>query len=216
MNLKHATLIDVVQGSPEWLQARAGVATASHFAEILSKGRGGGESVGRKDYRYKLVAERLTGFYIQNGWTSAEMQWGTNNEPVAALEFSLETGLPVQEVGFIKLDYLEAGASLDRLVGDDQLLEIKAPKTSTHVQYLEKGEMPTKYKAQVQGQLWISERKSGYFMSYDPRLPSNLSKMIVKVERDEEYIQMLATEVEQFLSEVDQTVAKLKGLGEKL
>ena len=212
MNLKHANLIDVVQGSDEWLQARAGVATASHFSDILAKGRGGGEAVGRKDYRYKLAAERLTGFYIQSGWTSADMQWGIDNEPVAAIDFSLEMSLSVKEVGFIKLDYLEAGASLDRLVGDNQLLEIKCPKTSNHVQYKEKNELPSKYKAQVQGQLWISERESGYFMSYDPRLPGSLNKMIVKVERDEDYIQMLAGEVEQFLTEVDETVDKLKGM----
>jgi hypothetical protein len=30
----------VIQGSPEWLQARCGNATASEFASILAKGEG--------------------------------------------------------------------------------------------------------------------------------------------------------------------------------
>ena len=33
-------IIDCAQGTPEWLTARAGIATASNFAAILSKGKG--------------------------------------------------------------------------------------------------------------------------------------------------------------------------------
>jgi hypothetical protein len=54
-------IITCEQGSPEWVRSRLGIPTASEFAAILTKGRGGAESKTRLSYLYKLAGERLTG-----------------------------------------------------------------------------------------------------------------------------------------------------------
>ena len=52
--------IDYPQGTPEWLQARAGKVTASRINDVMAKIKTG-ESAARKDYKAQIVAEILTG-----------------------------------------------------------------------------------------------------------------------------------------------------------
>jgi len=48
------------------------------------------------------------------------------------------------------------------------------------------------------------------FVSYDPRLPVDLELFVARLERDEEYIQLITDEVIKFDNEVTQLVNKLK------
>ena len=210
------TMHDVQQSSDEWFSLKAGVASTSNFDSILAKGRGGNEAVTRKAYRIRLAIERITGRYIQSEFKSYDMQRGNEQEEVAALAYTLGQDRSVKEVGFAKLNHLEAGASFDRIASDsfsnEWPLEIKNPRLHNHIEYVMAGELPSKYKPQVQGQLWIGEYQYSDFMSYNGDAPAGLDRLILRVERDEDYIQMLAGEVEQFLTEVDETVDKLKGM----
>jgi hypothetical protein len=56
----------------------------------------------------------------------------------------------------------------------------------------------------VTGRQWCD------FVSFDPRLPEDLQLFVVRLERDEEYIKAMEIEVEKFLSEVEETLTKLK------
>jgi hypothetical protein len=47
-------------------------------------------------------------------------------------------------------------------------------------------------------------------MSFDPRLPINAQIFIIRIERDEKFIEMLAKEVESFLGEVDKMYQYIK------
>lgn len=194
----------MLQRSPEWYEARLGKATASRFADILAKTRTG-EGAGRKNYRAELVIERLTGLPTDT-YTNGYMQWGTDYEDMAVLEYELSTGNNTDECGFIDHANLKAGASPDRLVGSDGLLEAKAPNSATHIETLKFGVVPGKYIPQIQGQLWITGRKWCDFVSYDPRMPSGLRLFIKRVERDDEYVALLETEVTKFLDEVKEEV----------
>ena len=80
-------------------------------------------------------------------------------------------------------------------MGDNGLLEIKCPNTVTQIQRYLKGEFPTEYKAQVQGQLWVSERDWCDFVSFDPRINTSADYFQVRVYRDEDYIFNLAGQV---------------------
>ena len=193
-------LEQVEQRSPEWYAQRLGKATASSFGAIMTKGRSG-ESAARKNYRAQLVAERLT-HEKEEGYTTSSMQWGIDTEDTARLEYELESGNTVDETGFWQHETIQAGASPDGLIGEDGLLEIKCPNTATHIETLKKQQVPYQYYWQVMGQLWITGRKWCDFMSYDPRLPSNASKIIIRVERDEDQIRELEAEVKTFLREV--------------
>lgn len=191
----------MLQRSPEWYEARLGKATASRFADILAKTRTG-EGAGRKNYRAELVIERLTGIPADN-YTNAAMQWGTEYEALAKMEYELSTGNSIKEVGFIDAIGLRAGASPDGYVDETGLVEIKAPNSATHIETLKLGEVPAKYIPQIQGQMWITGCEWCDFVSYDPRMPAELRLFIKRVSRDDKYIEQLEAEVTKFLEEVD-------------
>lgn len=202
-------MIEFVQGSPEWHQARLGCATASRFGDILATTKTG-YSTSRTNYAAQLVLERLTGA-AQDSFINDAMRHGTDTEPFARMAFEAKTGLMVTEVGFIKsAEWI--GCSPDGTIEDDAGLEIKCPASATHLETLLAGKLPPKHVAQVQGSMWVTGRKQWHFVSFDDRFPSHLRMFHVLVERDDAYIKNLDTEVTKFLAEVDSAVEKLSQL----
>lgn len=206
-----AKLILAEQRSPEWFAARLGRATGSRFNDIICRTRSG-YAASRKNYRAELIVERLTGTK-DDSYTSSAMQWGIDNEPVARLQYMLNTGKDVEDTGFWIHDELMAGASPDGFVGTDGLLEIKCPNTATHIDTLTYKKLPKQYLAQVQGQMWITERKWCDFVTFDPRMPENAQMLVIRVDRDDDYIKELEIEVTNFLEEVDQLLEFVKDYG---
>lgn len=199
-----AQISNAIQGSEEWQLDRIGKATASRFNDILAFTRNG-FGAARKNYAAELVAEILTGVRSDN-YKSKSMEWGTETEPVARLQYQLVTGNEVEETGFWSHDTLPAGASPDGLVNHDGILEIKCPNTATHIETLTTQQIPKQYIPQVQGQLWITEKLWCDFVSYDPRLPENAQLVVIRVSRDEQYILELQEKVEEFMLDVQKQV----------
>jgi hypothetical protein len=85
-------------------------------------------------------------------------------------------------------------------------LEIKTALGHIQIERLQKGTLPTEHIAQVQGGLWITGRKWWDFTSYSRGLPP----LIVRVERDEEYIAKLAAAVDAFNQELDSIVQSIR------
>lgn len=201
-------IIDFPQGTDEWLASRAGKVTASRIADVMAKIKTG-ESAARRDYRAQIIAEILTGKPQGDTFTNAEMQWGTETEPFARSAYEVAEGILVDSVGLVLHPTIDrAAASPDGLAGDG-LLEIKCPKTSTHLQYLLDGVAPAKYQPQMLWQLACTERPYCDFVSFDPRLPSDLQLFKVRFERDDKRIAEMEAAVLAFLAEVDATIAKL-------
>ena len=188
---------NVQQGSPEWKSLRCGRITASCFSDVLCKG------AGRDNYMMKIIAERLTGI-SQDGFVNAAMEWGTQQEPYARLAYEAHKDVAVQQIGFAEYDSY-VGVSPDGLVGDDGLLEIKSPNSSTHIEYLLRGKIPSKYVAQVQGQLWVMGRQWSDFCSFDPRVKER-PYCCYRVERDDKYIDNLKSEIGKFISEMNDRI----------
>lgn len=202
-------ILDFPQGSAEWLQSRAGKVTASRIADVMAKIKTG-EAASRRDYKAQIVAEILTGKPQEDGFTNSAMQWGTEQEPFARSAYEVAMDLMVDTVGLVLHPAIDrAAASPDGLAGDG-LLEIKCPKTATHLQYLLAGVAPAQYQMQMLWQMACTERAWCDFVSFDPRLPEDLQLLIVRFERDDKRIAEIETEVKLFLSEVDETIAKLK------
>lgn len=199
------------QGSPEWHQARAGLATASCFADILATIKSG-EAAARRNYRAKLVVERLTGKVVESGFKSAAMQQGTEREPLARSAYEIATGNMVQEVGFMVDDMHQAGCSPDGLIGDDGLLEIKCPELAAHLDYLRIKSEPPAYTAQIQGQLWISGRQWCDFVSFNPDYPEHLQLIVRRIHRNEAQITSLQLAVAMFMQEVREEVESVQRL----
>lgn len=200
-------IIDAVQGTPEWLAARAGRVTASMISNVLMKP----ETAGFRDYQAQLVAEILTGKPQGSDYTNVHMQFGTETEPLARSAYEAETGFSVDEVGLCIHPTIErAGASPDGLVGNSGLVEIKCPKVATHLAYLIAGVVPATYRNQMLWQMACTERDWCDFVSFRPDLPEHLQLFIVRFKRDSAKILELETAVISFLSTVDAMLAKLK------
>ena len=197
------------QRTDEWFSARLGKVTASRIADVCARTKTGW-GAGRKNYMAELVAERLTGTR-QEGFTNAAMQWGTDQEPEARIAYEFYRDASVAEAGFIPHPSIaETGASPDGLVGDDGLVEIKAPNTATHLETLLGAELPQKYFYQIQWQLACTGRQWCDFVSFDPRLPESMRLHVERVKREDAVIAALEKDVTDFLNELRDTVHRLK------
>ena len=196
-------IIDHEQGTQEWLQARLGCPSGSGFSNLITSG--GKPSTSAERYINALIAEAVI-----NESTPIEntpwMQRGTDLEPLARMNYELENDVEVEQVGFCMHDTLRCGVSPDGLVGVSGGIEIKCPKPSTHIAYLRAGKLPSVYKAQVMGCLWITEREWWDFMSFHPQLPN----LVVRVNRDEEYIKQLERLVTHACEIIEKEVATIK------
>lgn len=185
-------IYDCEQGSPEWLQARLGVPSASRFSDVLAKGQG----ITRKKYLLTLAGEAITG-ELTDGYSNKHMERGQAMEDEARQAYAFNRDADPVAVGFMRRDRI--GASPDSLIGDDGLLEIKTKLPALQLEVLERDTLPPEHKAQVQGQLLVSGRAYVDFVSYWPKLPI----FIVRVERDEAYIKTLEQALADFVGELD-------------
>jgi hypothetical protein len=169
---------------------------------ILAKSKNGGEAVTRRKYKVKLVAERISGEPVISDFTSAHLDRGREQEPLARMAYEAHCGLLAIEVPFLKHPTIAwVGASLDGEVDTDGTVEIKCVMPHIQVDTILSGGVPPEHVAQIQGGLWVTGRQFCDFISYSPTLPGNLSLCVYRVMRDEKYIAMLEAEVLQFLAE---------------
>lgn len=202
------TIHQCKQGSEEWRRLRAGVITSSDFDQIVTPG--GKLSKQWEDHAHKLIAERISGEVIDSP-TSAAMAAGRYFEPEAALWYEFENSVTTEQVGFCTVDIggFLIGASPDRLVGNDGLLEIKCPLPKTHVGYLLRDSgMYLPYKPQVQGQLLVTGRQWVDCVSYCPSFPPSCHR----IHRDFIYCATLTNALEEFCARVARMEEKIRGM----
>jgi len=166
----------IEQRSPEWYQARVGKITASRFKDVMDRTQKGLPGARRTAYMRSLLAERMTGAMVDN-YANDAMKHGIETEPLAIEAYESTTAQFAEEAGFYLHPRFEfVGASPDRLVGDDTLVEVKCPSTQTHLETIANG-MSEDHKPQIQGQLWVTGRKlsrlPSFFLSFPlPWVPS--------------------------------------------
>lgn len=197
--------MDMPQGSPEWFAAHMGIPTASQFGRILTAtGKPSSQADG---YLHWLVAERLLGQNIADPGSTPWMERGTELERQAVAYYELQTDVTTETVGFCLTDDRRIGCSPDRFVGTAGGLEIKCPSAAVHVGYL-LDELPLKFKPQVQGCMMVTGRKWWDLLSFNPLLPPAL----VRIPRDEEYIEGLSKILPVFCAKVDEATERLSAL----
>lgn len=201
----------MTQGTEAWFERRIGKLTASRMADVLAITKSG-PSASRKNYLAQLVAERLTGTR-QESFTNAAIEWGVENEPLARAEYEILTDCSVDQVDFVDHPSIEwCGASPDGLVSNNGLIEIKAPNTATHIDYLLAGKPPAKYIPQMALQLACTGRQWCDFVSYDPRMPEQHRLFVVRFTPDAEYMKKINIEAAAFLAEVESVIQQITGL----
>jgi putative phage-type endonuclease len=170
-----------------------------------------GEAAARRDYRSQLVAEILTGRPQDDGFMNDEMRWGVEQEPFARAAYEVSAEVLVDKVGLVLHPTIDrAAASPDGLIDAEGVLEIKCPKTATHLQYLMDGIMPSKYEPQVMWQLACTGRQWADFVSFDPRLPEKMRLFKVRVARNDKRIAELEAEVLSFLKDLDRMLETVR------
>ena len=195
----------IQQGTAEWHQLRLGKVTASRVADILAKTKTG-PSASRNNYLIELALQRVTKT-IEESYTNAAMEWGTQTEPQARVAYEVKTGNFVDQVAFIDHPTITGfGCSPDGIVDLDGLIEIKCPNSATHWSYIKANEPPNKYFIQMQAQMAVTGAKWCDFVSFDPRMPERSQLLVVRVMRDPEYILYMEAEIVQFLKEVEKEV----------
>ncbi len=205
----------IVQGTEEWRALRVGKVTASRVADVVRRTKSG-YSTSRKNYSAFLLCERLTGRPTET-FKSAEMNWGTEKEPDARAAYEFMRDVTVEQVAFVDHPSIRmSGASPDGLVGEDGLIEIKCPNTSTHLDSLLYGGVDEDYVIQMQWQMACTGRQWCDYVSFDPRLPPHLQLFIKRIPRDQKAIIALENEVVSFQRELESLIESLPKSAEEI
>lgn len=198
---------DIVQNSPQWDKIRIGIATASCFDQLITAVKAE-PSKQAAMYENEIVAEILTG---QSQDDFGGTRWtirGHELEPEAIECYRLmRDNAEVTHGGFFTNDAATYGASPDNLVNDDGLLEVKCLSAKHHIRMLLNPLPEQEHRPQLQGQLLVTGRAWVDNLFYHPQLPP----LIIRVERDEEYIAKLQTALDQFTVNVQTKLSKIRG-----
>lgn len=207
-------LVEAPQGSEEWLAARAGVITASRFADARSKltraskaGKAGDPSGKAIEYAWQVALERIAGQPVSASFETWAMRRGSELEPEARMAYEMQTGLLASEEGLLLADDRVFGYSADGLVGDDGLIEIKCPANCQKIGdiWSHPETATSEYIDQIMGGLWLTGRQWCDFIMYCPWLePVGKALFIKRVERDEQYIAELEADLVRFKALVDE------------
>lgn len=199
--------IAVEQNSLEWLQARAGVVTASELDAVITPEFKARKGEGVTTYLAQKVAERWIGGSLP-GFQSIDMELGKILEDDAIPAYEFEYNEKITRVGLLTTDCGRIGCSPDGLIGEDGGIEIKCPRADTHVRNLITGQIPKEYIIQIHTGLYVTGRKWWKFMSYHRRFPS----LVVTVERDEALIERMREAIMPFLERLDAAMLHLTQL----
>lgn len=191
----------MIQGSPEWLAVKAGKISGSRFKAVMAlHKRTGKPNKPRLDLIEDLRRELVTGVL-----TAVEpneyMAHGTRCEPIACALYEFLHDVEVQHAAWIPHPTLEyVGFSPDGLIGDDGMLEIKSPALEPrHLRTVDSQQCPEDYIPQVQGGMWVTGRQWCDFASFWE--PTH-DLCVVRVHRDETFIQRLAAECAEVWAQV--------------
>jgi predicted phage-related endonuclease len=206
------TIVDAPQRSDDWFRARLGRLTGSRACDMVAQIKSG-EAAARRDLRTQLVVERITHQLQENGFVNWDMVRGIELEDEARAAYEAKTGYLVRQTGFLSHDELMAGCSLDGDVDEfTGIVELKAPRSATHLSYWRLNAIPVTYRPQLLHNLWISGAQWVDFCSYDPRFPEALQLFTARLERNDFEVMAYERTVRAFLDSVDAEYAAVLGL----
>ena len=191
---------NLIQGTPEWLQVKAGKFSCSTFSDLFAKETTQAYQGAIND----VVYGKLTGEPVES-FSNDIMKRGNEMEPFAREAYEIETFNKVNQVGFIELNEW-VGYSPDGLIGDDGLLEIKCPKHSTLIEYHLSQKIPTKYYWQMLGGMYVTGRLWCDYYVYHPKL----KPLLIRLERNEADIKLLEQKLNEVIEIAKQRIEKLK------
>lgn len=215
-------ILNLEQGTPEWLAARKGIPTASRAINIITPS--GVRTARSKEYAIELCAECIDpkeeskfrgtfhtkrGNLLEDDARKAFEKATDDHDPARVPEarnyMVTKSGVIADQVGICLHDELIAGCSPDALLrrsDEDRYyagLEIKCPCLKKHIEYVMEGGVPMKYMPQVHWSMVITGLP-WVFMSFYP----GLRPLIVEV-RPSEFTKKVERAMRQFCAEYERT-----------
>lgn len=178
---------------------KKGYITPSSFKKIMTTTRGGsGFGQTALTYADEVVLDILG--VERNELYTASLTHGIENESLAIDRYTEETLNAVVSVEepIVHSDFDFIAGTPDGLIGSDGIVEIKCPfNPVNHLGNLRWKTNPeetqiSEYWWQIQGYLWITDRKYCDFVSFDPRFPYDKQITIKRIERDQSEIDKLS------------------------
>lgn len=194
--------INIDQHSDAWFKIRMGRITASKFANLMASEN----TVGYKGLITDIASERIIN-EIDDPYFDSNMERGIELEPEACNYYSEIHETQIEKVGFCIPDEDDEfhewiGASPDRLVGDNGILEVKCPQKRAHWDYIKSNKLPNKYKYQVYGLLYVTKLNWCDFMSYYP----NLKPFIIRVYPDKEIFNDIEIKIRKTIELIEEDI----------
>ena len=188
-----------------WLNARAGKLTASRMADAMAFLKNGQPAGARIKLLHELLAERLTGESVRHVVTDA-MLWGMEHEDEAVDYFVARYSRTVRRSRFYEHPTIENfGATPDREIGDDGLIEVKCPTTTRYLEWVIAGVVPEEHKPQMCAQLLCTGKKWVGFMAYDPRIRDESKRLFIrKYEPTQDELERVEIAAVKFLNDLDE------------
>lgn len=197
---------DHEQGSQAWLDARKGCITGSRFKDCRDKLKSGLPSKACIAYAMDTARERAGG-NAPAKFQNAAMRTGTEQESIARAAYERKTGNLVEDVGFFTTEDGLFGLSPDGLIDDDGVLEIKTMVGSeTLFTAMADGDI-SGYIDQCLGYLLFLSRKWVDLVLWAPDLGF---MKIIRIERDEDAIEALESDLMEFARSVTSYESKLR------
>lgn len=192
-------ITDFEQGSDEWFAYKMGKFGASNASAIATAGKG------LETLCFEKVAEKLTG-KKNSDYKNEAMENGMETEELARNSIELEYGKPIKQVGLIEMNE-DVICSPDGLVDEDGLIEIKCPTNRVYAEYLYFKKIDPKYIAQMQMQMLVSGRQWCDYAVFNPNFEKSL--VIVRVERDDLFIEKLQAGLDNGIARVKEILASI-------
>jgi putative phage-type endonuclease len=196
------------QRSNEWFEQRSGRFTASEIYKLMGvKGLG----LTGEDYAFQKACEIVFGRNEDDNFMSFDMQRGVELEPLAYKCFKDMMSMDFVEVS--KADFIEidanSGGSPDGIVGENEPLEIKCPKSDTFFKVVLTDEIDQKYYDQMQFQMIATGGNQAHYFVYYIHNGKEMYHHI-KVARDEQRIELMKDRINQIVEKRDQFIEILK------
>lgn len=125
------------------------------------------------------------------------MRFGSEQEKPAGVCYEVETGNLLESAGFICTDDRKFGVSVDGMVGEDGLVEIKTMVSSATLFRVLVERDISEYEDQIYGEMWLLNRKWCDLCIWSPDLTAKPLN-IIRLWRDENIIASLESDMLSF------------------
>lgn len=171
----------------------------------------GPKTDGYQSYALQLALERMTGLVEPEPFFSKEMKRGVEMEAWGREILEVDYGFIIRQTGFCRHNTMMIGMSFDGDINDfESFVEIKMPKSKTHIDYMRAKTLPPEYKPQVMHGHLVSNAKHSIFCSGDNRLPKGLDRFYHESNAEDLPIYEYQKALEKFLDQVRNTESELR------